>query len=305
MSTKRVLIAHKDQKVSKLVADLAKAADMEPVIAFDGMHATQLTVKKTYDACLLSAKLDRMSGFQVAVNIRQSPHNARCPLVLLVPETDRETRQRAEKMADVKVIGDISDANALFKVIQASFHKTPASTGAYDVRIINSFIVATASIFKSYLGSNPTVGKPTLKRHDVAAGYVSGLIDFSGIGVRGSMAISLQKGLLPQFQAKILPGSPITDESMIDLTGELSNQICGAVKINLAKIGLKVMIGLPKVVIGKDHRIIHIVKNPTLVMEVKHGQDSCTVEFCMMKTEDEPIKETETNDMEGGSAILF
>lgn len=304
MSNKRVLIAHKDQKIAKIVAEAAKGAELEAVIAFDGMHANQLAEKKTFDVCLLSAKLDRLSGVQVAANLRQSQNNAKSNLVMLVADTDRETKARVEKMGDIKVLGDMSDPDTLLKAIIAALPKS-ANSGAYDVRIINAFMTATSSIFQSYLGANPTIGKPTIKRNDVAAGYVSGLIDFTGVGVRGSMAISLQKTLIPLFLSKILPGSPVTDESMIDLSGELSNQICGAVKINLAKVGVRVMIGLPKVVLGKDHRIIHIVKNPTLILDVRYGQDYCTVEFCMMKTNDEPLQETQTNDMEGGSAVLF
>jgi chemotaxis protein CheX len=306
MSSKRVLIAHKDQKIAKLVAQAAKAAELEAVVAFDGMHASQLTEKKTYDVCLLSAKLDRLSGVQVAANLRQSTNNSKAHIILLVADADRETKQRAEKIGDVKVIADTTDTDALVKAIIAAIPKpTTANSSAYDVRIINTFIAATSSIFKSYLGASPTIGKPTIKKTDIAVGYISGLIDFTGVGVRGSMAISLQKSLMPIFLSKILPGSAVTDDSMIDLAGELSNQICGAVKINLAKVGVRVMIGLPKVVLGKDHRITHIVKNPTLILEVRFGQELCTVEFCMMKTNDEPLKETETNDMEGGSAILF
>ena len=98
-----------------------------------------------------------------------------------------------------------------------------------------------------------------------------------------------------------------SDESLADLAGEIANQVCGALKLAVAKLGLKVIIGLPKVVTGVGHGIIHLVKNPVMVVPVMQGRGRCTLEFCMSRTTAEDLKsETEAaSDLQSGALVLF
>jgi hypothetical protein len=48
-------------------------------------------------------------------------------------------------------------------------------------------------------------------------------------------------------------------------------------------LGIQSSSGLPEVVLGKDHVVIHKVKNPVMFVGVNVGGVSCEVEFCLIE----------------------
>ena len=304
--SRQVLIGDKDVAFASSLGVKFQEAGFEVVSMQDGMQANHRADTDHFDVIIVHSKMDRMSGMQVAATAKNSSVNAKSVIILIVGSSDRETLARAGQIGVAAcLVAPVSPEEVIKKV--TGLLPVTAPEAAYDVRLINAFLTSVSGIFLAYFGIEPQLGKASVKKSERALGYMSTLIDFTGSGIRGSMAISFEHHFLVALAQKIFQGATVdlADAALADLAGEMGNQICGAVKLHIGKLGLKVMIGLPKVVIGKEHSIHHVVKNPTLILQVKQGEDRCSVEFCMSKAAAEVIEETANNDAQGGDILLF
>ena len=72
-----------------------------------------------------------------------------------------------------------------------------------------------------------------------------------------------------------------SSERAIDLAGEVANQVAGRFKGNLARRGLRAMIGVPVLLKGKDVFIRHGEGRPALLVEVATNAGPIAVELCL------------------------
>ena len=221
---------------------------------------------------------------------------------------DRESKLRVHEIKRAQLLVRPVDAAKLAATIVAAL-KQPDRRDAYDTRIINAFLESFRETLEHYFGTPPQLGKCALKTpQSNPKVYLSAIIGFTGEKVKGSLALSFDRAILVKVGGHIFANNPVhlDDNMLADMAGEMSNQVCGGVKIKLAKIGLRVMIGLLKVVVGVGHRIMHIVKNPGLWVPVDFQGDKCGIEFCMDRN-NEPLPEqpVAADDAAGGEVLLF
>jgi CheY-specific phosphatase CheX len=73
------------------------------------------------------------------------------------------------------------------------------------------------------------------------------------------------------------------DKEMIaDLMGEMCNQVCGRLKVAFGELGIKSNIGLPEVVMGENHVVVHKVQSPVLCVPLKIAGSALEVELCLI-----------------------
>lgn len=292
--TKNVLLAILDAELHENLKNRFAASGYQVFSTSDGGHASHLARNESFACIVAEMKLKGMSGQQMLSIARANRNNAKTLLFLIGPGNDDGGAKLAAQIGNVKYLAKPVDTQALVKTALETIN-VAAKPRSYDVRILNCFLDATMEVFEFYFSVKPEMGKPTIKADRKATGYASGLIGFTGNGFQGSLSITAKKALTNALVHKMLPEVPSTiDDMMIaDLIGELANQICGKVKINLSKIGVKVMIGLPKVVLGENHSIIHQVHNPVVSLPIKIVNDECSVEFCMGDGAEQEINEEE------------
>lgn len=133
-----------------------------------------------------------------------------------------------------------------------------------NVAYVNPFIKATIETFKTMLHMEPRPGKPCLKKEPTPAYDVSGIIGLSG-DAQGSIALSFPK-VVALKTISILVGSQIkvVGPELSDGIGELANIIAGSAKQHLT--GMKLVISLPNVIIGRNHTISVQKDIPTLLV---------------------------------------
>ena len=115
---------------------------------------------------------------------------------------------------------------------------------------------------------------------------VSGLIGFVSEGSRGSMSMTLNTAFLNLLSETLFGENPEKDDTTklnYDIAGELCNQVLGRVKSNFATIGLKIKVGLPDLIVGENHFIIHRVSGQILTIPVTVDDARCVIECCMEK----------------------
>ena len=75
-----------DPMCREIVASLLAAIHIQTDIAADGVKATELAMRITYDLILIAAQLPIIDGFATARAIRAMPHHAATPILLLTDD---------------------------------------------------------------------------------------------------------------------------------------------------------------------------------------------------------------------------
>jgi chemotaxis protein CheX len=150
-----------------------------------------------------------------------------------------------------------------------------------DVILINPFIEATLHVLTSMAFTKATVGKPYLKKDDVAKGDVSGIVGLSG-EARGTISVSFsEESILAivsnMFGEKI---SEINDE-VKDAVGEILNIVSGQARQKLETMGRTLKGAIPTVITGKNHSISHITKQPIVAIPFETDNGNFTIEVCI------------------------
>ncbi len=149
-----------------------------------------------------------------------------------------------------------------------------------DVELAKPFIKAAVDVLSTMAFVTPTVGKPYIKKNNVAAGDVSGMVGITG-EQNGSVSLSFSKGCAVAIVKNML-GDEIDDimQDVRDAVGELTNMISGQARAGLAEKGLAFEGSTPTVVMGDGHTISHIAKTPIMAIPFHTPDGDFTIEFC-------------------------
>lgn len=303
----KILIAETDEPFIAELKALLEGKGIQVLSTDDGFKARSWGDTEPLVGAIVNAKLKSMGGFQVVDSLHASKINSKTPIVLLVDSLNDEVVKRAAQVKISSILAKPVPAEEVVRRLIAPAAPKPKGA-SYDVRIINAFVGSVQEVFRHYFQTDPTFGKPAIKANENQIGFLSSLIGFHGDTAKGSVGMSFEKPILKEFAKKFFPDGNFdaSDASFADMAGELCNQVSGAVKIKLAQLGMNVTIGLPKIVIGEEHRIIHIVKNPVIIMQVQQGNTRCSIEFCMIKNDDPIVEKAPgADEAKGGDVLLF
>ena len=149
-----------------------------------------------------------------------------------------------------------------------------------DIELAKPFIKAAVNVLSTMASIKPTVGKPYIKKNNVAPGDVSGMVGITG-KQNGSVSLSFSKGCAVAIVKNML-GDEIDDimQDVSDAVGELTNMISGQARAGLAAKGLVFEGSTPTVVMGDGHTISHIAKTPIMAIPFTTPDGEFTIEFC-------------------------
>jgi chemotaxis protein CheX len=122
------------------------------------------------------------------------------------------------------------------------------------------------------------VGKPYLKKNEVATGDVSGIIGLIG-DVKGSISVSFKEECILSIVSNMF-GETMTvlNDEVKDAAGEISNMISGQARQKLEIMGRNLKASIPIVIMGKDHTISHITKDKIIAIPFMTDNGEFTIE---------------------------
>jgi chemotaxis protein CheX len=150
-----------------------------------------------------------------------------------------------------------------------------------DIKIVNPFLAAAMHVLKTMAQVDAKPGKPFLKKNDLAIGDVSAIIGITG-AVQGSMALIFTEQCIKEIASNLL-GEPFTElnNEVRDAVGELTNMVCGDARRRLAADGFILQAGIPTIVEGKGHTIMHIANGPCIAVPFETAHGSFMVEVAL------------------------
>jgi len=150
-----------------------------------------------------------------------------------------------------------------------------------DVKFINPFLEGTIEVLKTMAFVNPRPGKPYLKKNNLAKGDVTGIIGLTG-AIKGSLALSFSTGSILKIVSNML-GEEMTslNSEIIDAVGEITNMVSGAARKRIEAMGFSIHASIPTVVSGKDHSVMHVLGEPSIVIPFEMEEGTFVVDISM------------------------
>ena len=150
-----------------------------------------------------------------------------------------------------------------------------------DVNHINPALNSIVNVLTTMAGITPSIGKPSIKKDEISAGVVTGLIDLVGKETSGSLAISFSKPVALELAKNMLrQETDVIDEMIKDLVGEMANMMAGGAKAIYQEQGYEFELTLPTVIAGENHQVKHSVKGTTILLPFNTDSGEFYVEAC-------------------------
>lgn len=156
----------------------------------------------------------------------------------------------------------------------------------YDVSFINPFLSAVIDVLGTMAMVEAKPGKPYLNARRTAVGDVTGLIGVSG-HADGVISLTLDEKCILRIVSNML-GEDFSkiNEEIADAVGELTNMIAGQARAHLANEGMKFQASTPSVIIGKNHTLSHINRQPILAIPFTTPDGNLVVEISLNTAEE-------------------
>jgi chemotaxis protein CheX len=300
------LVVDDNQDFNNAMSEFLRQLGYDVKQAYDGMQASNWIGEKKFDLVMLDVRIPSVNGLQVAALARTSKFNRGANIFIVTGEVDPIIKTKAEALKVRNFLNKPIDFSQLETMIKTQTEQAEKKV-SYDVRVINSFIEAAAEVYEFYFQEKPQRGKVQVRpQGQPEKGFCTGLIALTGDGFVGSMGLSMTAPFIKRLAITLFQGMDVKfdNEFISDLTGEMCNQILGKVKLNFAKLGVKVTIGLPEVIMGKNHIIQHKVSNPVICLPM--GRDNMVFEMqFVLSQQNVKVEETKQADVPPSSVIMF
>lgn len=124
-------------------------------------------------------------------------------------------------------------------------------------------------------------GKRGIKKTTKALGIVTGIIALDSKNIKGSMSVSFSQELIGEIFCNMLGEKHAQiDAEVCDLVGELTNMVTGAAKPMLVELGIDLNLTRPTTLSGINHQVVHPVKGPVMIQQVKAAAGYAALEVC-------------------------
>jgi chemotaxis protein CheX len=300
------LVVEDNREFSELITEFLKQLGFDVKQCYDGLQASVLVRDEHYDLIILDLRIPSVNGLQVGAVARANAANRTSNIFIITGEADETLRTKATALRIRNFLLKPVNFVELDKAIREQFSVQEKKV-SYDIRIINAFIDAAAEVYEFYFTEKPQRGKVQVRKPGLPEkGFCTGLIALSGEAFVGSLGVSMTAPFIKRFATTLFQGMEIKfdNDFISDITGELCNQILGKVKLNMAKLGIKILIGLPEVIMGKNHIIQHKVSNPVIALAM--GRDNMVFELQFVLSQQEvKFEEVKQEDVPVSSVIMF
>ncbi len=150
-----------------------------------------------------------------------------------------------------------------------------------DAKLINPFVNATMQVLTTMASTRAKVGKPFLKKDNIACGDVTGIVGITG-DVVGTVSITFDSPSIFHIVSAML-GEEINDldDGITDAVGELANMISGQARRELEEKGRLLHGSIPTVITGRNHMLIHVARGPKIGIPFDLEIGKFTMEVCL------------------------
>lgn len=271
----RALVADDSKTMRKIVMRTLNSSGIDDVQeAGDGAEAIQRFEQSEFDLVVTDWNMPERSGLEVVQAIRQL--DAETPVVMVTTQAERDHIMEAIQAGVTEYLVKPFTAESRVKLsnlVRKLFNRRLYLAGRsdLDVAVVNPFLAATVSVFRSMLNCELTAGSPYNLTDFRPLHDVSGVVHLNG-NARGKLVLSLSREAARAAMIPVAARHPAEiDAEVIDLVLELTNVIVGNALGEFDESTLT--FGAPEIVVGRT-RCIDFPQGATPVgipFESPHG----------------------------------
>jgi DNA-binding response OmpR family regulator len=304
----KILIVDDEADIRILLAQAFESSGFKVTQSEDGARGLYMAESDKYSAILLDIKMPKINGAELVARIRSGRINKGTPIFVVTGTSEMEDIKKVVALGVASVLMKPFEATDIVaKVTEKLTAKAPAKV-EFAPAFVKACAFSVGEIAQFYLGAAPKVGKPAIKATSQTNGYASGIISFcQNNKVVGSLSLTIDRPFIDALAKSIFAGSTVEmNQDMIgDMTGEMCNQLVGRLKINLAKEQYYITIGLPEVIVGENHSVIHKSKNPVLTIPLVAPSGQAAIEICLLEAIETGGAPEESSQAQQDSGALF
>jgi chemotaxis protein CheX len=255
----KILVADDDKSIRILVVRMLEKIGVRGVIqAADGSEALRDLQQNTFDLIVTDWEMPGHSGVEIVRAIRAG--GSQVPILMITVHAERNQVLEAIGAGVSDFLSKPIEADVLYEKLKRfcehadSLKALKLKTGASTrTEYLNPFITSIISLFDTMLDVEITRGTPFVSSAPLPEHEVSGIIGLTG-KAKGAAVVSLGEETALRSTERLLGERPAgINSDVVDAVGELANIVAGGAKAQLQQ--LKMDLGLPSVVTGKDHTI--------------------------------------------------
>ena len=298
---KELLVIDDEAKTREHLRAIFTKEQANVTLAHDGSEALWNIKHRKFDVILTEVKVSKISGIQLISIVKTSKNNPKTPIFVLTGQLDDQSVRKISRLGIASVIAKPFDDVGICRIIRNKLREIE-NKSFYDPNVIKAFVAAVRDVLSFYLDESPSIGKPFREKKTGFDSAVSGIIGFSSSMVMGSMSMSLDEKFLNLLISQIFgpdADEEVTENAFADVAGELCNQVLGKVRTNFGKLGIKIEMGLPEVIVGTNHNVVHKVNGLLIGVPVTVKDGTCVTEFTMTKSLDDYDGSMDYDDGQG------
>lgn len=304
---KTALICEDNPELNESLREFLTELGFDVTCTFDGTQAVNAIQTTQYDLITMDFRIPHLNGLQVCAVARATSLNRKSKIYIITGEVDPSVEARAQALRVNRFFLKPFNMRTIEQNILADF-EAAENKFTYDTKLINIFLDAAAEVYEFYFNHQPQRGRIAVRKQGEAErGFCTGMIEFSAKDFVGSLGLGMTKPFVKQLSNALFAGMDVNfdEQFLADVTGEMCNQIVGKVKLNFAKVGVPITIGLPKVVMGENHIIQHRVPNPLIAVPIGKQDAVFELQFVLSHCEVKFANEPEQSKLPKDNVILF
>ena len=274
----KVLLVDDEAEILDLLEGMLEPLGLDFTKARSGMEALGHLAVTKFDVIITDLTMPEMDGIQLIGYVKANEKNATTPILVVSGDLNEGRLEKIRELGVAKSIAKPVDMDKLLNMIEMIIAPKKAKVVAYHPNVVNLIMDSTTEIVKFYMDAELTRKNFKLKENNLTPLRFNTLVPIFGRQFFGSISISFGEDLA-NYLGTCLFGED-QGEGILDIIGEIGNQVASRVKSNLTEKNVLVNIGLPQMQNVKGIELKHLTAGRVASLELEVEGKSMFVEFC-------------------------
>jgi CheY-like chemotaxis protein len=278
LSGKTILIADDEPEILNILKEELEAEGADIITAGDGFSALDLITKNRFDVLVTDLHMPKVNGMQLVSFVKSQKLNSNSLVVMISGKYPEGALDKLVRLGVVDILTKPLEYKQLSEHIKKRLNARPMMELDYTDEIEQLVTNASRDMLQTYFQSIEKL-ETFVKADNLPNGTAYGILPLFGEQVYGTVAIGMDDNFLEGLASEIFgpDASNMGRDTLVEMAGEMINQIGGQVKRHFASMKISMNIGLP-LMLNAPTNIPRLVPSQTFCIKYRAGAARCTIE---------------------------
>ena len=282
MTKSKVLMVDDEVDLLAINKDYFEQEGFEVSTAENGFEALELISEEKFDAIITDYTMPKMNGIQFASYVKVNDQNASTPIFVISGNINDGAMDKLKKIGVIGFISKPYDIQKVVNMVKAKVFKK-SRTDSYSDEIVSIFSNAVSEVFSHYFPDKVNIADSKIFNSKTPLAHYGSSIAIYGQHVFGYTAVYCNSDILMMICNSLFGKNKteFSDNFLLDLTGEIANNIVGNLKYQLANEKEVILSGLPLSIKGHSQALTLLPSSPKHLITLSIENTPCYVEFSL------------------------